>query len=239
MSRPPRFSYAGALHHVTLRCNNREFLFTEPSLHLFHDVLKEGRAKFALLLYNYSLMTNHVHLLFEVKREDTLSKTMHWIGNTFSRRFNRATGRHGHLWEGRFRSTIVEHESYFFRCMAYVDLNPVRAGMASVPSDYRWCAHRALKEEDHSELDFQRLYMALGEDAPLRYEHYMNLLAEEARRPAVSLATEHFVGTRRFVMRMARRFGLEIGQTAKYKELHGGLACVGSKIGGQHLHNAY
>jgi len=233
MSRPPRFSYTGALHHVTLRCNNREFLFTEPSLQLFRQVLQDGREKFDLSLYNYCLMTNHVHLLFEVKHDDTLSKAMHWIGNTFSRSFNKSSGRQGHLWEGRFRSTIVEHESYFFRCMAYMDLNPVRAGIAYAPAEYNWCGHRALKKEDRLELDFHRLYLEMGKDAASRYVKYMSLMSEEAARPAVSLAREYFVGTRRFVRKMVRRFSLEIGQTAGYKELDCGLACVGAKVGGQ------
>jgi len=238
LSRPPRFSYARALHHVTLRCNNREFLFTDPSFQLFHEILQEGRAKFGLSLYNYCLMTNHVHLLFEVSHEDTLSKAMHWIGNTFSRRFNKDTGRGGHLWEGRFRSAIVEHASYLFRCMAYIDLNPVRARMVSAPANYSWSGHRALKEEDRRELDFHRLYIQLGDDAATRYARYMELLSEEAARPAVSLARAHFVGTQRFVGRMIRRFGLEIGRTAERKELECGLVCVGPKVGGQPPRNA-
>jgi REP element-mobilizing transposase RayT len=213
-------------------------LFTEPAFQLFRQIVQEGRAKFSLSLYNYCLMTNHVHLFFEVPREDTLSKTMHWIGNTFSRRFNKGTGRHGHLWEGRFRSTIVEHESYFSRCMAYVDLNPVRAGIAATPLDYKWCGHRALRDEDHQELDFHPLYLKAERNAASRYASYMGLLAEECARPALSLATEYFVGTRRFVSRMVKRFSLDIRQSVKYKYLDSGLVCAGPRIGGQYRVNA-
>jgi len=80
MSRPLRFSYAGAMHHATLRCNNREFLFDEPAFELFSSVLQEGRRKFPVEFYHYCLMTNHVHLLFRVGRADTLSVAMHWLG---------------------------------------------------------------------------------------------------------------------------------------------------------------
>jgi putative transposase len=161
MSTPLRLSYEGALHHVTLRCNNREFLFSESSFALFHDRLQEARERFQLELYNYCLMTNHLHLVFKVPTADTLSKAMHWIANTFSRRFNKGAGRHGHLWEGRFRSTIVEAASYFFRCMAYVDLNPVRAVMVATPLEHRWCGHKALRDEDAQDLDFHPLYLVL------------------------------------------------------------------------------
>ena len=209
MSRPPRFSYAHALHHVTLRCNNREFLFAEPSFELFRHTLAECRAKFPLHLFHYCLMTNHVHLLFEVGLADTLSRAMHWLSTNFSRRFNKAAGRKGHLWEGRFRSTIIEADSYFLRCMAYVDLNPVRAGLAATPEDYPWSGHRALRDEDSTELAFHPLYLGLGLDAPSRYGAYMALVADEARRPPPSLATEYFAGRPRFVARMERRFGLD------------------------------
>ena len=124
MSRPPRLTYAGALHHVTLRCNNREFLFTDPSFPRFLDVLHRTRAKFPLALYHYCLMTNHVHLLFEVGRDDTLPKAMHWLGTTFAREFNKAEGRKGHLWEGRYRSTIVEDSTCFFAASRFLVGSP-------------------------------------------------------------------------------------------------------------------
>ena len=130
MSRSSRFSYPRALHHVTLRCNNREFLFTVPTFELFVRTLQEARGQLPIRLFNYCLMTNHVHLLFQAGTSDAISRAMHWISSTFARRFNKTSGRCGHLWEGRFRSTIIEGESTFLRCMAYLDLNPVRAGVA-------------------------------------------------------------------------------------------------------------
>jgi len=133
MPRPPRFTYARALHHVTLRCNNREFLFEEPWFSRFEHLLQEARGTFPIRLYHYCVMTNHVHLLFQVGKDDTLPKVMHWLSTKFVRHFNRGKKRCGHLWQGRYRSTIVEQASYFFRCMAYIDLNPVRAGIVPTP----------------------------------------------------------------------------------------------------------
>jgi len=232
MSRPPRFTYAGALHHVTLRCNNREFLFTDASFERFLDVLQRARGKFPLALYHYCLMTNHVHLLFEVRRDDTLPKAMHWLGTTFTREFNKAEGRHGHLWEGRYRSTIIEDAAYFLRAMAYVDLNSVRAGMVRTPADYRWSAHRSLREEDRESLEFHPLYLALGADAAARFRAYGELLADEAMRPAPSLATTRFVGTPRFVRRMEHRFGLDQpGASTVRRPLGLGVFASGPRLG--------
>ena len=232
MSRPPRLTYAGALHHVTLRCNNREFLFSEPSFVKFLDVVRRAREKFPIALYDYCLMTNHVHLLFEAGRDDTLARSMHWLGTTFVREFNKAAGRKGHLWEGRYRSTVVETPSYLFQTMAYVDLNPVRAGMVTAPADYPWCGHRALRDEDRKQLAFHPLYMDLAADAASRYRKYMALLAEEASRPPQSLATTYFVGSRRFVRRMEKRFGLDApGRSVERRPLGAGVVACGPRLG--------
>ena len=230
MSRPPRFSYAHAVHHATLRCNNREFLFSPPSLALFLAVLREARAIFPLHLYNYCLMTNHVHLLLKVGRDDTLSRAMHWLGTSFVRRFNKAADRKGHLWEGRFRSTLVEAETAFFRCMAYVDLNPVRARMATTPADYPWSAHAALRDEDTEQIALHELYLGLGADPASRYRAYLEVLASEAAREPLSLATAYFLGGPRFVGRMETRFAA--GTSLRRRPLAGGLICVGPGHGG-------
>jgi len=206
MPRPPRFTYAHAVHHVTLRCNNKEFLFSVPSFTLFLDVLQKARKKFPLALYNYCLMTNHVHLLIKVGEDDTLSKAMHWISTQFSHRFNRQTNRNGHLWEGRFRSALIEEDSYFFRCMTYIDLNPVRANLAVTPLEYRWSGHRALRDENAAELDFHNLYLDSEKTPAKRYASYMKLLKEDAGRAAIPLATQYFIGRTRFIDRMQERF---------------------------------
>jgi len=231
MPRPPRLTYAHAVHHVTLRCNNREFLFSEPTFELFRNILQQARARFPILIYNYCLMTNHAHLFYEVGADDTLSKAMHWIAATFSRSFNRATGRVGHLWGGRFRSAIIEEDSYFLRCMAYVDLNPVRAGLVASPAEYRWCGHKALQTQDTRELDFHPLYLDLGPNAQARYDAYMDVLAQEAARPRHSLTRDYFIGTPEFVKRMLARFGLNEGRFIRREPLDDGIVCAVPRIG--------
>ena len=238
MSRKPRFTYAHAVHHVTLRCNNKEFLFAVPSFELFLEVLQQARQKFPLALLNYCLMTNHVHLLIKVGKDDTLSRAMHWISSRFSRRFNALAVRRGHIWEGRFRSTLIEEDSYFFRCMAYIDLNPVRAKMAVTPIEYRWSGHRALRDENGGVLDLHQLYLDGGKTATERYAAYMKLVEEEAARPAIPLATEYIVGSARFAAKMRERFGIGGSSDAlEVKEL-GGVCVVGPAWGGNRRRNA-
>ena len=139
----------------------------------------------------------------------------------------------GHLWEGRYRSTLVEAPSYLLRCMAYVDLNPVRAGIVDGPEDYPWSGHRALRAEDAAVLDLAPAYLELGANPRARYRAYMDLVAEEATRPAQSLATKHFVGTPRFVRRMERRFGLDLrGPRYRHRRLELGVIACEARPGG-------
>ena len=208
MSRPRRMTYRGAMHHVTMRCNNKEFLFEEKSFRLFLDLLRETCQMYDVPLYNYCLMTNHVHLLFKVRTGDVLSSFMHRLANVFAKRFNAIRGRKGHLWEGRFRSTIVEPTSYFLQCMAYIDLNPVRAEMVERPGDYQWCSYLHLAKEDESLITLHRVYLDLGKSRRARRQAYARLLKHEASKPPYSLAETLFVGTADFTRRMLKRFDL-------------------------------
>ncbi len=233
MSRPLRLTYRGALHHVTMRCNNKEFLFEERSQRLFLDLLRETCSLYESPLYNFCLMTNHVHLLFEVNGDDVLSRLMHRLANVFAKRFNTMRGRKGHLWEGRFLSTIVDAWTFFFRCMAYIDLNPVRAGMVREPGDYPWSAHRYLAAEDESIITLHKFYRDLAPDPKSRYAAYAKLIEEERARKPFSLAGTLFVGGQDFTRAHEERFGIA-GRgrpRAKRVDLGGGVLAVGRHWG--------
>jgi len=235
MGRSPRLTYGGALHHVTMRCNNKEFLFDEESFRQFLGVLLETCEKFHTPLYNYCLMTNHVHLLFEVGADDVLSRFMHRLANVFAKRFNAARDRKGHLWEGRFVSTIVEARSYFFRCMAYIDLNPVRAGMAEAPGDHEWCAHRHVVAENELAVAIHDLYKELGRTPAKRRRAYLRLLEAEAGRPPYSLAGTLLVGSPRFTRRLQKRFGITLEARSRFQrlELDDGIRAIELRKGGR------
>lgn len=212
MGRPPRMTFRGALHHVTMRCNNKEFLFDDISRANFLDVIVESCKKFNVPLHDYCLMTNHVHLLFTVSADDKLSRFMHRVANVFANRFNRKRERKGHLWEGRFASTIVEPSAYLLDCMAYIDLNPVRAGIVSQPFEYPWSGHRDIKREDESIIRLHECYLALSTSTANRYTKYSDLISEKMRHPPQPLADVVFVGSRGFTSRMCNRFEVGAGR---------------------------
>jgi len=92
-------------------------------------------------VHAYVLMDNHFHLLLTPQKEGAVSLMMQAIGRSYVRLFNQLHGRSGTLWEGRYRSTLVQSERYLLACMVYIDLNPVRAGMVAQAADHPWSSH--------------------------------------------------------------------------------------------------
>ena len=234
MSRARRLTYRGALHHVTMRCNNEEFLFEEFSQRLFLDLLRDTCRKYDAPLYNFCLMTNHVHALFGVNADDVLSPLMRRLAGMFANRFNRIRGRKGHLWEGRFRSTIVEASTFFLECMAYIDLNPVRAGIVEQPQDYPWSGHRFLAEETEDLLNMHPIYLGLRKTNKARYRNYLKVLEEERSKAPYSLADALFVGSMHFTRRLQKRFGINTSDGSRIRcvKLGGGIHALELRHGG-------
>jgi putative transposase len=137
MPRRARFRLAGHPIHLIQRGNNRSACFrSERDRVLFLGLLNELGREHRCAIHGYVLMTNHVHLLLTPMEPQGPSLFMKHLGQRYVQHFNKVHGRTGSLWEGRFRSSIVESSDYFFRCQRYIELNPVRAGMVVCPEEY-------------------------------------------------------------------------------------------------------
>ena len=104
-------------------------------------LLEENSRKFGVAIHAYVLMSNHFHLLVTPQTQEGLPQMMQAIGRRYVRYFNDAQHRSGTLWEGRYKSALIQSERYLLACMVYIDLNPVRAGLAATPADYPWSSH--------------------------------------------------------------------------------------------------
>ena len=142
MARLPRLSLPGYPHHVIQRGNNRQAIFASAAdYRTLLDLIEENTKKFGVALHAYVLMSNHFHLLVTPESADSLPRMMQAVGRRYVRHFNDRQGRTGTLWEGRYRSTLIQTESYLLACMAYIDLNPVRAALVAQARDYPWSSH--------------------------------------------------------------------------------------------------
>jgi putative transposase len=142
MARLPRLTLPGYPHHIIQRGNNRQAIFASTADYLMLlDLLDENAKKFGVALHAYVLMGNHFHLLATPQTADGLPQMMQAVGRRYVRYFNDSQQRSGTLWEGRYRSTLIQAERYLLACMAYIDLNPVRAGLVAHPRDYLWSSY--------------------------------------------------------------------------------------------------
>ena len=142
MARHPRLAFPGVALHVVQRGNNRSACFIADGDYLTYlSHLRFLSRKYACDVHAYCLMTNHVHLLLTPNDEEGCTLLMRDLGRTYVPYFNRRHGRTGSLWEGRFRSCLVESASYVLACYRYIEMNPVRAGMVSIPGAYAWSSH--------------------------------------------------------------------------------------------------
>lgn len=143
MARLPRLTLPGYLHHVTQRGNNRQsIVLDDADRTALLDAVAENAKKYQVALHAYALMDNHVHLLLTPETADGVPRMMQAIGRRYVRHFNARHGRTGTLWEGRYRSTLLQAERYLLPCMAYLDLSPVRAGLVTDPVHHVWSSHR-------------------------------------------------------------------------------------------------
>lgn len=142
MARLPRLSVPAYPHHVIQRGNNGQPIFqTDADRRRMLELLEEYARQFEVAVHAYVLMDNHFHLLLTPRTGDGLPRLMQAVGRRYVRYFNDSHGRTGTLWEGRYKSTLIEAERHLLACMVYIDLNPVRAGLAAQARDYAWSSH--------------------------------------------------------------------------------------------------
>lgn len=142
MARLPRLTIPGYPHHIIQRGNNRQPIFAaNADYETLLSMLEEHARKAEVAIHAYVLMSNHLHLLATPQTQEGIPEMMQAVGRRYVRYFNQRQERTGTLWEGRYRSTLIQSERYLLACMAYIDLNPVRAGLVSDPGDYPWSSH--------------------------------------------------------------------------------------------------
>lgn len=142
MARLPRLSLAGYPHHIIQRGNNRQPIFSSAAdYRQLLALLRNHALENQVAVHSYVLMSNHFHVLLTPQQSEGLPRMMQAVGRSYVQYFNRRQQRTGTLWEGRYRSTVLQTERYLLQCMAYIDLNPVRAGMVGGPQDYPWSSY--------------------------------------------------------------------------------------------------
>jgi len=205
--------------HIVQRGINREpCFFADEDYHCYLHWLQKSAADWHCAIHAYVLMTNHVHLLVTSKKPDGVAKMMQSIGRRYVQYINRSYHRTGSLWEGRFKSSLVQVEEYLLTCMRYIELNPVRANMVNDPAQYRWSSYRhnglGLADE---RITSHPLYLELGKAEADRLAAYRALFRSELDDAALAeirlaLAQGQPLGSERFSEIMCAAVGVRRAQ---------------------------
>ena len=163
MARPYRIEAKNAFYHITSRGNGRGQIYRKKKDYSkFLEYILKAKAKYNIKLYAYVLMPNHYHLLIQTL-EVNLSRVMHYVNGVYTTYFNKVNNHVGHLFQGRFKSIIIEADSYFKELSRYIHLNPVRAGMVEKPEEYMWSSYdEYLNKREEGYIDKIKLETVLG-----------------------------------------------------------------------------
>ncbi len=144
MSRKARLIMNNACYHIMARGNQKQKIFLEnEDFGKYLDLLRYYKKKYKFKLYCYCLMPNHVHLLLQIKMGRNLGKIMQGVNLTYAIWFNEKYNKVGHLWQGRYKSMLINKDRYMLECIQYIEINPIRAGICKSPVDYPWSSWQA------------------------------------------------------------------------------------------------
>ncbi len=146
MPRTARITIENACYHIITRGNQKQCVFQESKdYEKYLSILTKYKEKYRFRLYCFCLMPNHVHLMIKVKNPDLLSTIMKGLNLSYTLYFNFKYDKVGHLWQDRFKSKIIEKDSYLLECITYIENNPLRASLISNLGDYAWSSYNLRK----------------------------------------------------------------------------------------------
>ena len=215
MPRQKRHFLPGVPCHLIQRGNNRQrCFFAHRDYVVYLHKLAKYSSKFDVAIHSFVLMTNHVHLLLSADQAAAPGALMKALGQRYVQYVNRTYWRSGTLWEGRFRSCLMQEETYLLACQRYIELNPIRAGMVEHPAEYRWSSYRSNAQGEYDELlNPHLIYESLGFNAATRQAAYRELfryelepgLVDEIRRATNG---NYALGNERFAEQVSAALGL-------------------------------
>ncbi len=222
MPRLPRIDAPGVAQHVIQRGNNRQLCFgSDEDFVAYAHWLYEYSAKYQVEVHAWVFMTNHVHLLVTPLEKSGVSKLMQSLGRKYVQYFNIKYKRSGTMWEGRFKSCLVESQRYVLSCYRYIELNPVRAFMVENPKDYRWSSYAINAIGLESKLCTPHpSYLGLSDSKAERLDKYRSLFAGELQSEIINdirMSTQKglILGTHEFKEQMAELLGRRVEHRPK------------------------
>lgn len=223
MARPYRLQGENCLYHITSRGDDRKKIFISETDHRkFLEYLHNSKEKFKFYLYAYCLMSNHYHLLLETTQAN-ISRIMQYINTSYTVYYNVKRKRCGHLFQGRYKSILVEADSYLLELTRYIHLNPVRAKIVDAPEKYKWSSYlEYIKKQKSGFIDKVQVerYFRISSD---KYKRFISEGITHNENPFKGVYAGFILGQTRFIKDtlniLKRRIGSE--DLTHRKEIYG------------------
>jgi putative transposase len=223
MGRPTRTDVGGYVYHVLNRANARSTIFSSKEEYQdFESILFEAIEKFKMRLIAYVLMPNHFHLVLYPEHEGEIKKFMHWLTLTHTQRWHTKTNTvgYGHLYQGRYKSFIVENNEYLWTLLAYVERNPIRAKLVRSLKDWEWSSY-------YKRLNGTTLQKKLlATDSVTWPDNYEKLLTSSEKLEEIKIIRNSVnrgkpYGSDSWVSKILKKFGLEITERKRGRPIKG------------------
>lgn len=233
MPRAHRFYIPGLVWHITHRCHDQKFLLRfEQDRRRWRYWLFEARRRFGLCVLNYTVTSNHVHLLVRDRTGKEIPKSLQLIAGRVAQEYNQRKGRRGAFWEDRYFATAVSSDEHLIRCLVYIDLNMVRAGAVKHPSAWRVCGFNEIQNprERYRVLDLESLCCltnsaGIGE-LQLRHRQWVHYTMKHSPLERASHWTESIaVGGPEFAVKVKSMLGIS-AKHRQIEELQRGTHCI-------------
>jgi len=218
MPRSARVVIVNHPHHVVQRGHNCQVVFAHDDDFSFYlATLQEWKERLKCKVYAYCLMTNHIHMVIEPsdKAED-LGRLMKRVAGRYTRYINKKELRTGTVWEGRYKSSLIDASDYMLACCRYVEMNPVRAGIVEPPEGYRWSSYAAkVGTRKKRWIDLDGFYLGLGTNKAKRQQRYCQWMHETTSETEIELiqtavSRNQLTGCSRFVDEIEKKLGRRV-----------------------------
>ena len=200
-----------AAMHLINRGNNRQYIFNNDADKLrYYSLALELKEENNITIFHYCLMDNHPHLIIWLNDESRLSKFMKQLSLSYYDYYKKTYGYSGHLWQGRFKSNIIDTDSYLLQCGKYIELNPVRARMVILPQDYLFSSYNfyAYGKPD-SLLTQSPVYLALSDSQEARRKQYVDFVVDSSIINSGQLRKQQFIGSNDFIHKLENLYGVK------------------------------
>lgn len=219
MPRAKRYYIPGCVWHITHRCHKKEFLLKfARDRNRWLELLYKAKQKYGLVVLDYIVTSNHIHLLVSDDSDrDTIPKSMQMVAGQTGQEYNRRKNRQGAYWEDRYHATAIESGVHLFKCIMYIDMNMVRTGVVSHPSEWAWSGYNEIQNQKqrYAIINYKRLseLLGIGSASVLKEKHAIlveeTLKADRQRRDR-KWSQAIAVGSEGYIDKMKKELGMKV-----------------------------